>query len=125
MPDAVLRSPLPDSMTPVVDAIGVSAALSLVHVYAGTRLYVPQAENLGEEHPICRLLGRPLTLRLCQAVGGDYISVPVGRALLKAERDRQIVERADRGESQAEIARAYGVTERWVQDFLRSRGNGR
>lgn len=121
MHDAAQRPPIPDSMTPVVDAIGVSAALSLIHVYAGTRLYVPRADNLGDEHPICRLLGRPLSVRLCHAVGGDYISVPVGRAILKAERDRQIVERAERGESQAEIARAYGVTERWVQDFLRGR----
>lgn len=109
---------LPKSMAPVVEAIGMSAAISLVHVYAGTRLYVPAPDNLHTEHPLCKLLGEPLAAMLAKAIGGDYLLVPVARTLRDSDRQRVIVARATAGESYADIARSLGMTERAVQATL-------
>lgn len=110
---------LPEGAAVLVEAIGISAALSVVHVYAGTRLYIPRAENLDEVHPLARLLGHPLARRLADAMGGDYFSVPMAQVLLEEERDRKIEARIEGGESAADIAQSYGLTERQIYERAR------
>ncbi|MBL0142641.1 MAG: hypothetical protein IPP91_11210 [Betaproteobacteria bacterium] len=110
---------IPESMAIVVDAIGVSATISVIQVFSGTRLYVPMPENMGDEHPICRLLGRPLAEKLCSAVRGDYLAVPVFRPLIREELERDITGRARAGESYASIARSHRMSERAVSDVVK------
>lgn len=114
---------LPESLSMVVKAIGFSATLSLVHFYAGTRIYVPRQDNLGDEHPLVNLLGRPLAEKLANAIGGEYLEVPMARAFREEERKKIIIERMVAGESRARIAQSLGVSVRWVQAVMdRARG---
>ena len=113
------KSAIPESMSAVVDAIGVSATISVIQVFSGTRLYVPLAANMGDEHPLCRLLGRPLAEKLCHAIRGDYVLVPVFRALNREELERDIAARAKSGESYASIARSHRMSERAIHAIVR------
>jgi hypothetical protein len=113
----VRKSPhllLPPSMGIVVDAIGHTAAISMVQVYAGVEIYVPTADNMSEAHPIARLIGLPLALRLALAVGGAKLAIPVCQALIQAERDEEIARRLDEGASIGDICKAYSLSERMV-----------
>lgn len=112
------RYALPESMDVVVDAIGISATLSLVHVYAGTRIYLPKPGNLDEQHPIASLLGLELTRRLCTAVGGDQVVIPVCHKMLAERRADEILRRWEDGESVPELATTYALSERAVYAIL-------
>lgn len=115
------------SLPDVVAAIGYSATLSLIHVYAGGRVYVPLPSNLTEAHPLARLLGMPLALKLAQAIGGgDPLRVPSSVNVIWQQREEEIVRRSRDGVTVTELARAYGVTERYVYGVrARAKASGR
>ncbi len=106
---------LPEAMEPIIDAIGRSAALSLVHVYPGAELYIPKPDNLTEEHPLAAFLGMPLAKRLAERFGGDVLDVPVCHRMLDAARAAQVVAALHAGVSVAEVTRRFGVTIRAVR----------
>lgn len=113
------RYELPETLAPVVEAIGYSATLSLIHVHGGSRIHIPKPESLDETHPLVELLGMPCVLRLARAVGGSRLDVPVGRSILaEARRDRVLRLWRERMPI-PEIARTVGATQQAVYRLLR------
>lgn len=99
----------PPEIQPVVDLIGVEAALRLVEAHGGVRIEVPSRAT-----PSCALaqvVGLPATEALVREFGGTRMYVP----LLK--RWRGLMMRRD-GASYAEIARRLGVSEQAVWSWL-------
>lgn len=105
------RSPLYDEIASI---IGDSAARSLVHVYPGSRLYVPMPANLDPKHPIPALIGMILAMRLATRYGGDMLVMPTAAGIALRARNTQITTMHSMGRSAGEIARRFGLTERWV-----------
>lgn len=122
------RVVLPESMNQVVDAIGVSAALSIVLRWAGRKLYVPRPEGLTDEHELVELLGMPLAWKLASAIGsrgiGRVILIPQCQRMLLDQRDAEILRRGKpvleggAGQSAFVIAQDYGLTDRAVRSIL-------
>lgn len=108
----------PDSMAPIVAAVGFSASISMVHVYGGSRLYVPKPSHLNEHHHLAELLGLPLARKLAAALGGESIAIPMCQRVLERERTVGIVAAAASGVSAADIARKYLITDRAVRQIL-------
>lgn len=108
------RYALPESMDDIVDAIGVSASLSLVQIYAGTKIYLPKADRITERHPVAALLGLPLAVRLCVAKGGEAVTIPVCYRMLADRREDEILRRLEEGATITELATAYALSERAI-----------
>ena len=106
---------LPGSMDGVVEAIGFSAAISIIHVYGGGELFVPLRKNMTERHPLARLLGIPLALHLTDAYGGEAIQIPMGDRVLATAREAQIIAAWNNGESAPAIGRRFLRSERYVR----------
>jgi hypothetical protein len=106
------------TMQSVVDAVGEHAARSLVHVYASTRIFIPTAPNLDPNHPVAKLLGMPLALRLCEKLGSSYLSIPTPESINTVVRDEQIFRRWCAGRSTRGLARDYAMSERRIQQIL-------
>ncbi|MCC6197732.1 MAG: hypothetical protein IT518_25055 [Burkholderiales bacterium] len=110
---------LPASMEPFVSAIGASPTLSIIRVFGGGRLYVPQLAGLSDAHPLVSLLGRPLAEKLAAAIGGEHHDVVTATALEAALRNAEIRRRFRAGASVRELALAFGVSKRMVWHVLR------
>ena len=111
----------PESMQPIIEAIGLSAAISIVSVYAGGRIFIPKPENLREGHPIERLLGMPQALRLARRINGN-VEIPRCQMRLLELRDEEICRRLEARnelgnpiESAFDLANAYGLSHRAVR----------
>lgn len=112
---AIMRG-WPASLVEIAEIIGPAGALRLVDNYGGTVCYVPQAVDTA--HRLARSLGLEAAERLVARYCGEKIEVPV----LHAARSRKaIIAKAEGGV--AEVARALGVTRRWVR-MVRNSGRG-
>lgn len=109
---------IPDALAPMVEAIGLSATMSVVHVYAGARLKIPDNKAHIDLHPLTRILGGPLMQQLVARCGGEFVEVPFCQRILDSERDRQILERWREGWSAERIAAAYAMHMRSVFRIL-------
>lgn len=103
------------AMAEVVDAVGYSAATSLMHVYAGCTIYIPTVAKVDDNHPIGRLLGVPLARKLCQALGGTTLQVPTGYRMLEQAREAAILAALRNGATVSAVAQQYSMTERGVR----------
>lgn len=108
---------LPTSMTVVVDAIGISAALSIVHVFAGRKIYIPKLPIADDCDELEQLIGYPLLRRLASALGGEHFTVPQCERMLRDRRDAEIVRRLNAGESAFQLAAAYGLSDRAIRSI--------
>ncbi len=81
--------------------VGDEAALTLMELYGGTRLYVPK--NATPASKLYREIGEPALAALCEEYSSCQITVPLGREW------RASVYHA-LGASNAEIARALGCS---------------
>ncbi len=89
--------------------LGMDDFVRLAEAFGGTRLFVPAKEV---DTKVERALGRDVARKLSRRYAGTYLRVPLARE----ERARQY--RA-RGRSNAEIARALGITETGVDKIFR------
>jgi hypothetical protein len=93
------------------ELIGAKEAAELCRVHGGVSHYI-QTEARAE-HPFAPIIGMTAMRVLCRQFGGEWVTVPNGK---KAEPQKAaIVERLEKGQTQAVIAAELGVTERWVQ----------
>ncbi len=106
---------LPRSMDGIVEAVGYSPAISLVHIYGGGRVFVPLRKNMTEKHPLADLLGISLALRLADAYGGEELRLPMGDKVFATAREAQIIAAWNAGESAQAIGRRFWVTDRAVR----------
>lgn len=97
------------------DAIGDQATHHLVYACGGIRLYIPMEPK--PSHPWAKALTAEQWSKAVTAFGGEMVDLPTGRymyRLLKAE----IIEMAERGASQREIAIKVRCSERYVRRVL-------
>ena len=91
-------------------AAGFDAAERLMLHFGGQRVFVPR--RMRPRSPLFGALGREAALKLAELFGGEYIEVPIGKALSTAKRLAAI---ASFKGSHNEAARAFGCTRRWVR----------
>ncbi|AUN95894.1 Mor transcription activator family protein [Pseudazoarcus pumilus] len=114
---APLPAHLPESVIELVEVVGMSAALAIVEARGGIRFYVPV--RFDPDHWLSKLVGCEAAQALIDYAAGDEIEVPRCAAALAAARERLIAAEAESGRSRAELARAYGYTERGIRKLLR------
>ncbi len=107
---------LPQSLTEVVDAVGLAAALALVERAGGTRVYVPVQFDAG--HFLAAWLGETDAARLVENFGGELLIVPRCLAAMRNVRDRQIRAKRKEGTRVSDLALQYRLTDRQVYTIL-------
>lgn len=116
-------SKLPKWVREATNIVGLAAVEKIVGQYGGTRIYFPIPKNLKAEHPLCQLIGEDAARALSDEFGGlDHFDVPRTLCLDLMARDRQILEDKEAGESQANLARRYRLTERSIRNIYRKYG---
>lgn len=95
------------SMPSLRAAIGNDLAVALCENLGGVPIYVPFEAHAG--HDLARVVGLPAMRALCRLYKGEYITVPNGGV-----QKEQILAMLARGKKKRDIARACGVTERYV-----------
>jgi Mor family transcriptional regulator len=95
-------------------AIGAGAAARLARAYGGRRVYIPATPSARDQ--ISRSIGLEAAVRLARLYGGLRVMIPADpeRALRRA----RIVALRRKGRSVSAIARATGVSERYVYKVL-------
>lgn len=89
--------------------IGEEALVRLAEAFGGTRLFVPV--KMSSAHDIAKAVGLEAALRLAERLAPDVIRVPLAREQ-RARRYRAA------GKSNAQIARALGITETGVDKLF-------
>lgn len=105
--------PWPESMKPIVDAIGEEAALRLVEEFGGTVIAMPRAPRANS--PTSRVLGLDIAKKLALVWGWGHMTVPLCSAVKRALQHRAIVQDLDAGLSGAQIARKHNIHIRTVR----------
>lgn len=115
MTDATPRS-LAESMQPVVSAIGFDAALQLVARCGGIRVMIPAEPNARDV--ISQVVGVAAAQRLAEHIGRGLLDVPRCLNWLLMRRNDEMRARYEHGETQAELALRFSLTERHVRRIL-------
>ena len=92
--------------------IGEAAFVRLAEAFGGTRLFVPV--KMAAAHEIAKAIGLEAAKRLSARLAPDVIKVPLARE------QRALHYRAT-GKSNAQIARALGITEGGVERLFQRR----
>lgn len=109
------RETWPTVLAELADLIGEEATLALARAEGGLdRVYIPQEPT--PDHPWAAVLGPELWARVVSARAGERIDLPRGDhiRLKKVE----ILDLAEEGLTNREIARRVGTTERHVRRIL-------
>lgn len=107
---------LPQSLTEVLEVIGLPSTIKLVKEYGGTRIFVPS--RLKAQHKLANLLGFEHAQRLSQYFAGESLSIARAANAIRAKRNKDIARRYDEGETTPSLAREYQLTERQVYTIL-------
>ncbi|MDH3594863.1 MAG: hypothetical protein OEM93_08450 [Rhodospirillales bacterium] len=113
-PDEIARAALPPFLAEVAELASIGVALALARDFGGIRLYVPKQPGPGGK--LARSVGLEAARALARAYGGEQLDVP-----RFAARKRLAIARAAGSSSQ--VARRFGVTQRWVRK-VRNGGAG-
>ena len=116
LPRHELEQLLPESLTDMVEALGLSATLQIVKAHGGTRLFVPKRAHA--QHHLANLLGMEQARMLSQHFGGESLTIPRMANAMRTRRNREIVRRYDGGESVRVLAHAYHLTDRQIYTIL-------
>ena len=124
----VREEDLPGSLAEIARVIGVSATLKLIERFGGTRLYVPGAKRLTEDHVIARTIGLAAARAIVKIWGEDRLEIPRAARALRLARNRA-VRRESSTLSVPKLALKWGLTERQIYQIRRlpvaaSRGSG-
>lgn len=103
---------LPRTVRELADTIGLPAARRLIDAYGGTAFYVPRRPTPALE----ALIGTESAQALVDNyhAGSERLQLPRCVAAMRAVEHQAIVAAYYDGATAFELARAYGVTERWV-----------
>jgi hypothetical protein len=111
---------LPQLVDDLRELIGLPAALALVEVRGGIKLYVP--ESAPDDHELVRLIGRDATDLLISVYAREWLSIPRCAARMRRQRDDEILRQYTVGEASAyALARKFELTERHVRRILSGR----
>jgi hypothetical protein len=120
--DAAPTDELPEFLQVAADVGGLQLAAALAKVFGGSRLYLPQPENIDADHAIAKALAAEgVSLDHARALAGarpGWVDVPFGPFVgVKASlrKRRAVATRALRdGATKHQAARASGLTERSI-----------
>lgn len=111
------------SMEPIVEAIGFDLAIALVSRFGGVRLAIPA--NAGPRDSLSMAIGIEGARLLTERLGPCLIELPRCANWLTTRRNEEIVTRWDHGETQAELALRFHLTERQIRNIVAAaRGDG-
>ncbi|MEQ1890860.1 MAG: Mor transcription activator family protein [Alphaproteobacteria bacterium] len=105
---------LPELLALVAHELGPGQAVVLAQKLGGQRVYVEKAPR--QSHRLARILGLEMAVFLSKHYGGEFISVPTGRAALGEARMRRRAV-AMSGASHNQVARELGITRRRVEQI--------
>lgn len=114
---------LTQTMQPVIEAVGFDLAIELVALRGGTRVMVPRVPH--ESDALVQIIGMDAARTLLHFIGPGTFAVPRCMSWLLARRNEEICARALFGESQAELALRFRLTERhigriWAADGIKA-----
>lgn len=95
--------------------IGREALRTLISVAGGLAIRIPKRPPL--DGPLAEL-PLPAQEALARYAGGDVLYIPKCDAARRAERDAAIRAAYDAGARVQDLAREYGLSERWVYEIL-------
>ena len=110
---------MPRNFSFVAQLIGAEASLHLIEEFGGTRVFVPAHHAINVNHAITHAVGLKSLQRLAEQLGKTYIEVPMGTPITIAMRNRAVRD-ASKKESNAKLARRFGLTLRSIRSILSS-----
>lgn len=106
------QRPMPASIEEIAETIGMRLALKIVQAFGGLEVSFPKHPHDG--HQVILALGKDDGYEICKYMNGSTLSVPHCRPPKSVRADVKRLEAE--GLSRAEIARALGITQRWVRE---------
>lgn len=110
-------SDLPYSLQDLAEIIGLEKTIIISRLYGGKRLFVP-AGKFPDDHPLRDLIGDQALVLLCQHFGGQLMEICKVDSILIADRNEALITDRSAGMTIPNLARKYGLTERWVRHIL-------
>lgn len=104
---------LPSRTQELVDVIGLPAALKLVELHGGRHIWVPT--NASEKHWLNEQIGMEAFTQLCAYYGYSTLEIDKCAALIRAVRDKTILEEFNHGMTNYQLATKYNTTERQIR----------
>ncbi len=102
-----------------MDAIGPEAALRLIEVFGGARIYVPVMGEPIEHSPLFPILGADALTALVNACSGDQFILPRCERYMRAQRNAEICRRHRAGERAWVLAVEFKLTESTIWEICR------
>lgn len=109
---------MPKSFAFVAKLIGVEAALTLIHTYGGTNIFIPNKHAMNINHPITHQIGLNKLHLLAEHFGNINLEIPMGEPVMMAMRNKMIKEGASKKESKTKLARKFGLTVRRIRGIV-------
>ena len=103
-------------MRDLVDVVGLKAALEIVEVRGGARLYVPKRPN--RDHWLSEVIGWDKLQDLSSIYGGEEIQIPKCAARSRHALEQEIATASSTGASTAKLALRYRYTEAGIRKLL-------
>lgn len=114
--DVALLEPL---LRQLVELIGIQATMAIVERCGGTLLNIPRQAD--QNALLLELVGAERAAILGRALGPDRLLIPKAQPALRDVRDRRVMA-ALQSRSVRQVAREFGLGERWVWELKRRRG---
>lgn len=114
--ELILKEELPDSLAEIAGIIGREGAMRLVDSCGGTRVFVPRKMKV--QHKLATLLGFEQAHLLSRHFGGEALTVVRGAEVIRRARNREIVQKYDKGIGVRQLAREHSMTERQIYSIL-------
>lgn len=109
-------SDLPESLKNMVNVIGLAPTMAIVNAFGGTILFIPKKTN--DRHRLINLIGIDQFKLIVSSFGGNSFAVPRMANVIRSNRNREIVQRYDSGDSVYTLASAYKMTNRQIYNIL-------
>lgn len=114
---------LPSRVRALAEVIGLPAALKLVELRGGGRLYVPK--HAEAEHWLALEIGLDALQALAAMYGGETIEIDRCHGVSIKLKHQAILSAADAGQTTFELARAWKMTERGIRLVKQKAGQGK
>lgn len=96
-------------------SVGFTATVALMTWFEGRRLHVPR--QVLPQHPLATLIGLPALRALVRDFGGEDLWLPASDQFGRYARNRDIAVRLAAGDTPAQIAERFGLSERRVEQI--------
>jgi hypothetical protein len=103
---------LPSRTQELVEVIGLPAALKLVELHGGRHIWVPTTAK--ETHWLNEQIGMDAFTKLCAHYSYSRLEIDKCATLIRALRDKTILEEFNHGMTNYQLATKYNTTERQI-----------